>query len=203
MEENKVQTFNNAQFGRLRTLEIEGDSWFVGRDVAVALGYKDPAKAVREKVAVEDIAAKVLNTCAKSLRNSTFSREVPPWKASNSTSTKSLKRKPAFWVKHFLKPARNSTQTLKILPNIRLGKHSRRLNMNKALNVVGRILIFCVGEVSMYFAMMDPVIHIMLGDDINASRLLISWAALIITAIIDDKVLPVFNYDKGSAAHVK
>lgn len=75
--------------------------------------------------------------------------------------------------------------------------------MNKALNVVGRILIFCVGEVSMYFAMMDPVIHIMLGNDINASRLLISWAALILTAIIDDKVLPVFNYDKGSAAHVK
>ena len=31
--------------------------------------------------------------------------------------------------------------------------------MNKALNVVGRILIFCVGEVSMYFAMMDPVVH--------------------------------------------
>lgn len=75
--------------------------------------------------------------------------------------------------------------------------------MNKALNIVGRILIFCVGEVSMYFAMMDPVIHIMLGDYINASRLLISWVALILTTIIDDKVLPVFNYDKGSAAHVK
>ena len=75
--------------------------------------------------------------------------------------------------------------------------------MNKALNVVGRILIFCVGEVSMYFAMMDSVIHIMLGDDINASRLLISWAALILTAIIDDKALPVFNYDKGNDAHVK
>lgn len=75
--------------------------------------------------------------------------------------------------------------------------------MNKALNVVGRILIFCVGEVSMYFATMDPVIHIMLGDDINASRLLSSWAALILTAIIDDKALPVFNYDKGNDAHVK
>lgn len=75
--------------------------------------------------------------------------------------------------------------------------------MNKALNVVGRILVFCVGEVSMYFAMMDPVIHIMLGDDINTSRLLISWAVLILTAIIDDRVLPVFNYDKGNAAHVK
>ena len=75
--------------------------------------------------------------------------------------------------------------------------------MNKALNVVGRILIFCVGEVSMYFAMMDPVVHIMLGDDINASRLSISWAALILTAVIDDKALPVFNYDKGSDAHVK
>lgn len=75
--------------------------------------------------------------------------------------------------------------------------------MNKALNIVGRILIFCVGEVSMYFAMMDPVIHIMLGDDINAPRLLISWAALILTAIIDDNALPVFNYDKGNNVHVK
>ena len=75
--------------------------------------------------------------------------------------------------------------------------------MNKALNVVGRILIFCVGEVSMYFAMMDPVSRIMLGDDINAPRLLISWAALILTAIIDDNALPVFNYDKGNDAHVK
>lgn len=91
----------------------------------------------------------------------------------------------------------------KTLPRMKLGKQSRRLNMNKALNVVGRILIFCVGEVSMYFAMMDPVVHIMLGDDINASRLLISWAALILTAIIDDKALPVFNYDKGNDAHVK
>ena len=75
--------------------------------------------------------------------------------------------------------------------------------MNKALNVIGRILIFCVGEVSMYFAMMDPVVHIMLGDDINAPRLLISWAALILTAIIDDNALPVFNYDKGNNVHVK
>ncbi len=91
----------------------------------------------------------------------------------------------------------------KTLPRMRPGKQSRRLNVNKALNVVGRILIFCVGEVSMYFAMMDPVSRIMLGDDINASRLLISWTALILTAIIDDKVLPVFNYDKGNDAHVK
>lgn len=75
--------------------------------------------------------------------------------------------------------------------------------MNKALNVAGRILVFCVGEVSMYFAMMDPVIRIMLGNDINTSRLLISWAVLLLAAIIDDKVLPVFNYDKGSNAHVK
>lgn len=62
MEENKMQTFDNAQFGRLRTLEIDGDSWFVGRDVAAALGYKEPAKAVREKVAVEDKGVAELDT---------------------------------------------------------------------------------------------------------------------------------------------
>lgn len=46
MEENKMQTFDNAQFGRLRTLEIDGDPWFVGRDVAAALGYAKPENAL-------------------------------------------------------------------------------------------------------------------------------------------------------------
>ena len=54
MEENKMQTFDNAQFGRLRTLEIDGDPWFVGRDVAVALGYAKPENALIAHVDADD-----------------------------------------------------------------------------------------------------------------------------------------------------
>lgn len=62
MEENKMQTFDNAKFGRLRTLEIDGDPWFVGRDVAAALGYREIAKAVREKVDIEDKGVSEMDT---------------------------------------------------------------------------------------------------------------------------------------------
>lgn len=46
MEENKLQIFNNPQFGQLRTLEIDGELWFAGKDVAVALGYAKPPSSM-------------------------------------------------------------------------------------------------------------------------------------------------------------
>ena len=46
--------FENSEFGTVRALEIDREPWFVGRDVAVILGYKEPAKAVRERVDVDD-----------------------------------------------------------------------------------------------------------------------------------------------------
>lgn len=52
--ENKIQTFDSAQFGRLRTLEIDGNPWFVGRDVAVALGYAKPENALIAHVDADD-----------------------------------------------------------------------------------------------------------------------------------------------------
>ena len=44
---NSIQIFNNPEFGEVRTLEINGEAWFVGKDVATALGYSDTAKAIR------------------------------------------------------------------------------------------------------------------------------------------------------------
>lgn len=41
--ESKMQIFDSAQFGRIRTFDVKGNPWFVGRDVAVALGYKETA----------------------------------------------------------------------------------------------------------------------------------------------------------------
>ena len=43
---NHLQIFNNAEFGQIRTVEIEGKIYFVGKDVANALGYGNPRDAI-------------------------------------------------------------------------------------------------------------------------------------------------------------
>lgn len=58
----KVQIFENKQFGKIRGMEINGELWFVGRDVAVALGYTQPAKVVRVKVDDEDKGVSKMDT---------------------------------------------------------------------------------------------------------------------------------------------
>lgn len=45
-----IQTFNNPEFGSIRTIEQNGEPWFVGKDAAEALGYSNPQKAIRDHV---------------------------------------------------------------------------------------------------------------------------------------------------------
>lgn len=50
----ELMIFNNPQFGEIRTAEIDGEPWFVGKDVALALGYKDTINALKAHVDDED-----------------------------------------------------------------------------------------------------------------------------------------------------
>ncbi len=43
---NDIQIFNSPEFGEIRTVVIDGQPWFVGRDIAKALGYARPDNAV-------------------------------------------------------------------------------------------------------------------------------------------------------------
>ncbi len=52
--ENKVQIFENEEFGTIHTIVIDGEPWFVAKDVAIALGYTNPRKAVIDHVNDED-----------------------------------------------------------------------------------------------------------------------------------------------------
>ena len=51
---NELQIFNNEEFGEIRTVEIDGKIYFVGKDVANALGYSNPQKALHDHVDEED-----------------------------------------------------------------------------------------------------------------------------------------------------
>lgn len=49
-----LQVFQNPDFGEIRTTVLDNAPWFVGKDVAKALGYKYPSQTVRDKVDAED-----------------------------------------------------------------------------------------------------------------------------------------------------
>ena len=51
---NDLQLFNNPEFGAVRAVEVDGEPWFVGKDVAQALGYNDTDQALRKHVDDED-----------------------------------------------------------------------------------------------------------------------------------------------------
>ena len=51
---NDLQVFNNPEFGQVRTITIDNEPWFVGKDIAIALGYEKPTDAVRKRVDEED-----------------------------------------------------------------------------------------------------------------------------------------------------
>lgn len=51
-----IQIFNNPEFGSIRSIEQNGEPWFVGKDVALALGYKDTVNALKSHVDEQDKA---------------------------------------------------------------------------------------------------------------------------------------------------
>ena len=51
---NNLQIFNNEEFGCVRTMTIDGEPYFVGKDVADILGYADPNKALAMHVDDDD-----------------------------------------------------------------------------------------------------------------------------------------------------
>ncbi len=52
--DNKIEVFKNEQFGEVRTILIDGEPWFAGKDVALVLRYSNPQKAIRDHVDEED-----------------------------------------------------------------------------------------------------------------------------------------------------
>lgn len=51
---NNLQVLKNAEFGEIRTVTIDNEPWFVGQDVAAALGYSNLKTAVPKHVSEED-----------------------------------------------------------------------------------------------------------------------------------------------------
>ena len=51
---NELQIFNSVEFGTIRTVQMNNETWFVGKDIANALGYKNSTIALADNVDDED-----------------------------------------------------------------------------------------------------------------------------------------------------
>ena len=51
---SELEIFNNEEFGQVRSVEVEGEPYFVAKDIAIALGYSNPRKAIIDHVDEED-----------------------------------------------------------------------------------------------------------------------------------------------------
>ena len=68
----EIQIFENERFGQLRGMIIEGEPWFVGKDVAQVLGYKDASRAVFDHVDKEDKTSLVIHQSGSNYKANTI-----------------------------------------------------------------------------------------------------------------------------------
>lgn len=106
MTENEIIFFKHEEFGEIRTLNIDGEPWFVGKDVATILGYKDSINALKAHVDAEDKTGWQITTPSRGVQQATIINESGLYSlilSSKLTSAKKFKR----WV------------TSEVLPSLR------------------------------------------------------------------------------------
>ena len=114
---NELQVFSNPEFGQVRTLTIEEEPWFVGKDVAVALGYESPRAAVSNKVDPEDKGVSEMET-PSGRQQMTIINESGLYALIFGSKLESAKRF-KHWVTHEVLPAIRKTGSYSIIPKAR------------------------------------------------------------------------------------
>ena len=107
MKDNALINFNNADFGNVRAMLIDGEAWFVGKDVAEALGYEAPRNAIKKHVDAEDKLTHQISASGQN-RNMTLINESGMYAlvfGSQLDSAKKFKR----WVTHDVLPSIRKT----------------------------------------------------------------------------------------------
>lgn len=114
---NELQVFTNPEFGQVRTVTIEEEPWFVGKDVAVALGYESPRAAVSKKADPEDKGVSEMET-PSGKQQMTIINESGLYALIFGSKLESAKRF-KHWVTHDVLPAIRKTGSYSIIPKAR------------------------------------------------------------------------------------
>jgi len=75
---NNIEIFKNEEFGEIRTVTIDGEPWFVGKDIATALGYVNTKDALSKHVHEDDKLMGSQNA-TPSIKDSRGRTQYPTW----------------------------------------------------------------------------------------------------------------------------
>lgn len=134
-EGKELQIFNNPEFGEVRTVNIDGEPWLVGKDVAAALGYVDTFGALKKHVDDED-KQNCQNDSFESPRGMTIINESGLYSlvlSSKLPTAKKFKR----WVTSEVLPAIRKTGSYSI-PQLTPNPHYRTRMIGTAVRDVGK-----------------------------------------------------------------
>ena len=84
--------FKNKEFGQIRTCVVDGETYFVGKDVASALGYANPTKAVTVHVDEEDRSMSEMGTLQRGNQSTIIINESGLYSLILSSKFESAKR---------------------------------------------------------------------------------------------------------------
>ena len=123
----KNQIFKSEEFGQIRTCVVNGETYFVGKDVASALGYANPTKAVIMHVDEEDRSMSEMGTLQRGNQSTIIINESGLYSLILSSKLDSAKRFKR-WV------------TSEVLPQIRKNGRYELEQCNKQLVKQTRVL---------------------------------------------------------------
>ena len=112
---NEIQIFENTEFGKVRTLVKDGDPYFVGKDVAEILGYKDTVNALKAHVDEEDKTGWQITTPSRGAQTATIINESGLYSlilSSKLPEAKKFKR----WVTSEVLPSIRKTGSYSTIP---------------------------------------------------------------------------------------
>ena len=119
--DNNLQIFENVEFGKIRTLIINDEPWFVGKDVAGVLGYVKPLNALSAHVDEDDSLKQGLIDNIGRIQETIFINESGLYSLIISSKLPTAKR-----FKHWI--------TNEVLPSIR--KHGAYMTPEKLKEVI-------------------------------------------------------------------
>lgn len=119
---NDLQIFKSEEFGEIRTVTIDGEPWFVGKDVAVALGYERADNAIRTHVDDEEKLTHQISASGQN-RNMIIINESGLYSLILSSKLESAKK-----FKHWV--------TSEVLPSIRRTGQYQMPNLSKEMQAI-------------------------------------------------------------------
>lgn len=114
MNTTVITIFNNEEFGNVRTLTINGEPWFVGKDIAECLGYSRSTKAVSDHVDEEDIDGIPIQDSIGRMQNTPILNESGVYSLILSSKLESAKKFKK-WVTSEVLPSLRKTGTYTVM----------------------------------------------------------------------------------------